>query len=73
MGSFVTRYPKSGAGKKWTVNELKSVPADWKGDTLADGAGLFGDVRINSAGEVSIAFKYGLKLNSKKVWFYCGT
>lgn len=73
MGDFVTRYPKSGAGKKWTVIELKSVPSEWKGDILADGAGLSGEVRLNKAGEVSIAFRYGFKLNGKKVWFYCGT
>ena len=73
MGSFMTRYPKSGNGKKWTVIELRSVPAYWKNDILADGEGLSGEVRLNSAGEVSIPFRYGFKLNSKKVWFYCGT
>ena len=69
----MTRYPKSGNGKKWTVNELKAVPSDWKGDTLADGTGLSGEVRLNGVGDVSISFRYGFKLNGKKVWFYCGT
>ena len=69
----MTRYPKSGKGGKWTVIELKAISPDWKGDTLSDGNGLSGDVRLSSINEVSIAFRYGFKQNGKKVWYYCGT
>lgn len=57
---------------KWTVKELESIKADWKGESISDGDGLFGEVRVNPNGEVKISFRYGLKLNGKKVWHYCG-
>lgn len=69
----VTRYPKNGKGSKWTVIELKSVPVTWKGDALADGGGLSGEVRVSTSNEVSVSFRYGFKLSGKKVWYYCGT
>jgi hypothetical protein len=42
----MTRYPKSGRGRKWTVAELKAIPPDWRGDALRDGDGLVGAVRF---------------------------
>lgn len=69
----MTRYPKSGKGGKWTVVELKSISTDWRGDSLSDSGGLIGEVRVSSQNEVSISFRYGFKLNGKKVWHYCGT
>jgi hypothetical protein len=42
----LTRYPKQGKGRRWTVAELKALPASWKGDTLSDGDGLSGEVRV---------------------------
>lgn len=70
----MTRYPSAGKGNKWTVLELKSIPAQWKGDTLNDSEGLFGEVRVGVTGEVTISFRLAFKLNSKpKVnWHYCG-
>ena len=71
----MTRYPNddlANKGKTWTVKGLDSITARWKGDTLSDGGGLVGDVRENSDGSIKIAFKYGFKLNGKKVWHYCG-
>lgn len=50
----MTRYPSKGKGSKWTVNELRSIGREWKGDILSDGDGLFGEVRVNPDGEVSI-------------------
>lgn len=69
----MTRYPKSGKGKKWTQLELKVVPAIWKGDTLSDGGGLSGEVRVSSDGVVSIRFKYAFKWIGKVTWYQCGT
>ncbi len=69
----MTRYPKSGKGSKWTVKELAAAKPEWKGDTLNDTGGLFGDVRIVSDGRVSIAFRYSFKWQAKKAWHYCGS
>jgi integrase len=69
----MTRHPKRGKGSRWTVQELDAVPATWKGDTLSDGEGLIGEVRVSSAGEVSVRFKSAFKWNGKVAWFQCGT
>lgn len=69
----VTRYPKSGKGRKWTVAELKAIPTTWQGDALSDGDGLVGTVRVNAAGAVSLHFRYGFKTGAKRSWHYCGT
>ena len=68
----MTRYPSKGKGFKWTVKELESIHASWKGDTLNDSEGLSGDVRVISDGQVSIAFRYCFKWEGKVSWFYCG-
>ena len=70
---MTTRYPKSGKGTRWTNIELKSISADWKGDTLSDSAGLFGEVRVALNGQVSIRFKYSFRWQGKASWFACGT
>ena len=36
----MTRYPRSGKGRKWTLLELKAVSPAWKGDSLSDGDGF---------------------------------
>lgn len=70
----MTRYPKSGKGKKWTQLELKSIPSDWRGDTLSDGDGLSGEVRVASGSSaVSVRFKYAFKWDKKVTWHQCGT
>jgi hypothetical protein len=69
----MTRYPRSGKGRKWTVAELKAIPTAWNGDSLADGDGLVGSVRVAHDGTVSIHFRYGLKWAGKRAWHYCGT
>lgn len=69
----MTRYPKNGKGSKWTLLELKSIPREWSGDTLSDGDGLTGEVRIAEDGAVSIRFKYAFKWDSKVHWHQCGT
>lgn len=70
----MTRYPKSGRGRKWTVAELKAIPADWRGDALRDGDGLVGAVRF-IAGDIAprVHFRYEYKREGKKAWHYCGT
>jgi len=57
----MTRYPKSGKGTRWTVAELKSIPESWLGDTVADGDGLTGEVRVSSGGTISVRFKSAFK------------
>lgn len=69
----MTRYPKSGRGHKWTVKALESIPVDWKGDSLSDGNGLTGEIRVTRDSAVSIRFKYAFKWDGKVVWHQCGT
>lgn len=68
----MTRYPRGGKGSKWTIKELDAVKAEWKGDTLNDGGGLSGEVRVNSEA-VSIVFRSAFKWQGKVCWHYCGT
>lgn len=68
----MTRYPRQGKGRRWTVKELDAVSAEWKGDKLADGDGLVGAVR-SAGGGVSIHFSYAFKWEGKVTWHYCGT
>jgi integrase len=68
----MTRYPRQGKGRRWTIKELEAIPAAWKGDALGDGDGLVGDVRVAGDGSVSIPFRYGFKWDGKKSWHYCG-
>ena len=70
----MTRYPKSGRGRKWTVAELKAIPADWRGDALRDGDGLVGAVRFIAGDSAPrVHFRYEYKREGKKAWHYCGT
>jgi integrase len=70
----MTRYPKSGRGRKWTVAELKAVPTDWRGDALRDGDGLVGAVRFKDGDTACrVHFRYEFKRDGKKAWHYCGT
>lgn len=69
----MTRYPKSGKGRKWTVAELKAIAPAWRGDMLADGDGLVGEVRVAGDGSVAVHFRFGFKWDGKKAWHYCGT
>ncbi len=67
------RYPKSGKGRRWTILELKAMPTAWKGDTISDGDGLIGEVRVASDGAVSARFKFAFKWKGKVAWHPCGT
>jgi len=69
----MTRYPKAGKGRKWSVKELEAITSDWRGDTLSDGDGLSGQVRFNSTGGLLIPFRYAFKWEGKVNWFYCGS
>ena len=69
----MTRYPRQGKGRRWTVKELETLPMDWKGDTLSDGDGLVGEVRIAADDTLSVVFRYGFKWAGKKAWHYCGS
>jgi hypothetical protein len=42
----MTRYPKQGKGRRWTVKELGAIDRTWRGDTISDGDGLSGEVRV---------------------------
>ena len=69
----MTRYPRSGKGRRWTALELKAVPASWRGDSLSDGDGLTGEVLVNNDDGVSIRFKYAFKWERKVALHQCGT
>lgn len=69
----MTRYPKSGRGRKWTVAELKAISAEWQGDALADGDGLSGTVRCGSGNTVTVHWRYAFKRVGRVAWHYCGT
>lgn len=69
----MTRYPRSGKGKKWTVKELEAITSDWSGDVLSDGDGLSGQVRFNSLGGLLVPFRFAFKWEGKLNWFYCGS
>lgn len=69
----MTRYPKSGNGRRWTVAELKAIPPTAVGDRLADGDGLVGTIRSAGTEAIGVHFRYGFKRDGKKAWHYCGT
>jgi integrase len=69
----MTRYPKNVKTKKWTPLELNSIPAAWNGDTLSDGEGLTGTVRVKVDGNVSIRFQYVFRIGKKTALFQCGS
>lgn len=66
---MATRKP---ANVKWTTKELDSIKEDWIGDSLNDSGGLVGEVRKKTDGSICVSFRYGFKLQGKKVWHYCG-
>ena len=82
---MATRYPKddiSNKRKSWTILQLDAIPAAWKGDSISDGKGLSGDIRVSDIDDgkggikqvVSIKFKYVFRLKGKGTTFYqCGT
>ena len=70
---MTVRYPKNGKGSQWTAKELESLPHEWKGDSLVDGGGLVGDIRISANQNLSVRWRYAFKNNGKKCWHYCGT
>lgn len=69
----MTRYPKSGKGKKWTQLELKAISHAWAGDVVSDGGGLSGEIRCSQDQATSIRFRYAFKWTGKVCWFQCGT
>lgn len=69
----MTRYPKDVKGAKWTPKELDSIGPLWKGDTLSDGGGLSGVVRVSADKKVSIRFQYIFRIGVKTSFFQCGT
>ena len=69
----MTRYPKSGKGRKWTIVELKAIGSAWRGDALNDGDGLVGAVRVAGTDAVSMHFRYGFRWQGRRTWHYCGT
>lgn len=68
----MTRYPKRGKNYRWTVKEMEAIPVDWQGDTLADGDGLQGEVRLTGEG-LLVSWRYAFKWEGKVKRFYCGS
>ena len=71
IGNEMTTRKSVSRNGKWTVKELEAIKPEWMGDSISDGEGLVGEVRVNKNG-VKVSFKYGFKLHGKKVWHYCG-
>ncbi len=69
----MTRYPKNGKQARWTVAELKAIPPEWNGDTISDGDGLTGEVRVSKDRMVAVRFKSAFKWQGKVAWHQCGT
>lgn len=69
----MTRYPKSGRARRWTVAELKAIGAAWRGDILADGDGLNGTVRTADGKSVTVHWRYAFKREGRVAWYYCGS
>lgn len=69
----MTRYPKDGKGAKWTPKELDSITPMWKNDTISDGGGLSGTVRVSQDGKISIRFQYIFRIGEKTSFYQCGT
>lgn len=69
----MTRYPKSGRARRWTVAELKAIGPTWRGDTLADGDGLSGTVRTADGKAITVHWRYAFKREGRVAWYYCGT
>jgi integrase len=69
----MTRYPKSGKGKKWTILELKAISDQWAGDTINDSNGLVGNIRVATNSDITIRFKFAFRWVDKLVWYQCGT
>jgi integrase len=69
----MTRYPRSGRGRRWTVAELKAIGISWRGDALADGDGLSGTVRLGEGNAITVHWRYAFKREGKVAWHYCGT
>lgn len=66
---MATRHAK---GARWTVNELRNVRPEWAGDSLSDGEGLSGDLRVNARGDVTVRWRYAFKWEGKVKRFDCG-
>ena len=66
----MTRYPKSGRGRKWTVAELKALSLQWRGDSLADSDGLVGTVRAGDADAITVHWRYAYKREGRVAWHY---
>jgi integrase len=69
----MTRYPKSGRRRRWTVAELKAIGPAWRGDSLADGDGLSGTVRVSDVDTITVHWRYAFKRTGRVAWHYCGT
>lgn len=69
----MTRYPNNEKGRKWSSKELDAITSGWKGDTISDGGGLSGTVRVNADGQISIRFQYVFRIGKKSSFFQCGT
>jgi integrase len=69
----MTRYPKTGKGTRWTAKELMALQPKWAGDTLTDGEGLSGEIRVDGGDNVSVRWRYAYRWQNKVRWFQCGT
>lgn len=70
----MTRYPKSGKGKKWTLLELKAIPDAWSATPSTTATvWLACYIRVASNSNITIRFKFAFRWLDKLVWYQCGT
>ena len=70
---MATHYPKRGKGQRWTQADLRAIPTAWKGETISDGDGLNGEVRVSTKNVVSVRFRYAFKWEGQLIWHQCGS
>lgn len=52
---------------------MKAIDTSWRGDSLADGDGLFGTVRLAEGDAITVHWRYAFKREVRLGWHYCGT
>lgn len=68
-----SHHPPAGQGRRWTLKELQSIPDDWVGHRICDGAGLWATVRKTTKG-ISLDFRFDFRgPDGRKRRHYCGS
>ncbi|MEI8168309.1 MAG: tyrosine-type recombinase/integrase [Rhodoferax sp.] len=58
---------------KWDPKRLAAIPAEWVGDHINDGEGLYGYIQVSLKGAVSVKYRYAFKWKTQNKWYGCGS